>query len=183
MDVPDHAQNKPRSNFVNVVAWLFIASAGFAAVISILQNIVVNTFFPIDQMTREMTRDVKNLPALSLFMLEHIRSFLLLFLFASVATLVSSIGLLMRKNWGRISFIAILIIGILWNLSGFVFQQFFMPSMPPNLPNTPDDFNTIFDTMKIMITIFSALMVVAFTVLFGWIIKRLLSQEIRQEFL
>ncbi len=40
-----------RSDFVTTLAWIFIALAGFAVFISLLQNIMLNFFFPLDKMT------------------------------------------------------------------------------------------------------------------------------------
>jgi len=175
-------QVQSRSNFVTVVAWIFIALTGFATAISILQNVMLNTVFPIDQMTMAAAGDRENVPAALLFMFEHIRWLFLSFLIASSAALTASIGLLRRKNWGRVAFIAIMTIGILWNVSSLVIQQFIFSSMPSAASEASGDFNQNFEMFTKIITVFSAIWAIGFSILFGWIIKRLLSQGIKIEF-
>jgi hypothetical protein len=177
----------PRSSFVTVLAWIFIAFAGFGTFISLLQNIMINTVFPLDQMRSAMSQahSDQNMPAFAAFMFNNIRLFFAAFLIVSVSTLIAAIALLKRKNWARVLFIAILALGIVWNLGGLVVQQFFFASMSSIPPNTPPEFRANFEAMGTMMTvmkIFSAVMAVGFSVLFAWIIKRLASVAIRQEF-
>src|SRR5262249_20832615 len=111
-----------RSAFVTAVAWVFIALSGFATLISILQNVMIYTLFPLDQMHAAMAqaRQQHDIPALSLFMFEHIRELFAVVLVVTLATLIISIGLLRRHNWARILFICLLVLGIMWNVVGLL---------------------------------------------------------------
>jgi hypothetical protein len=51
----------PRSTFVNVVAWVFIALAGFATLIVILQNIMISMMAP--QGAMRGIENAKEIPA------------------------------------------------------------------------------------------------------------------------
>ena len=177
----DTSSGSPRSTFVTAVAWVFVVLAGFATVIAILQNIMITVMFPKEAMTE--AANVKDAPAFARFMFAYPQVFFGVFLAASAIALVSAIGLLKRKNWARLIFIAILVLGIVWNVGGLVVMFFAFSSMPPMPDQAPPDFRDGFDTMwKVMIG-FSVVIALVFAGLFGWIIKRLISAEVKREFL
>lgn len=178
MDTPSTSE---RSAFVTAVAWVFIALSGFATLISILQNVMIYTFFPLDQMHAAMAqaRQQHDMPALSFFMFEHIRELFAAVFVVTLATLIISVGLLKRRNWARILFICLLVFGILWNVAGVLWQVIFFRSMP--LPPQAS-VQSQMETMFIVMEIFSVVIAVAMSVLFLWIIKRLISPTIRDEF-
>jgi hypothetical protein len=172
----------PRSAFVTAVAWVFIVLAGFGVFIGIVQNIMVWALFPIDQMHSALVqaRQQQNIPAASLFIFEHIRELVGALIAAILGTLIISIGLLKRQNWARIFFISLLGLGIAWNILSVVWQWFFFRSMPQ--PPQGTAMQPQFQMMTIVMVIFSAVLAVGLSLLFGWIIKRLASPEIRNEF-
>jgi hypothetical protein len=174
----------PKSTFVTVVAWIFIILAGFSTFISMLQNIMIQTMLSTTEMHRamEMSNQDRNIPLVAQFMFNNIRLFFAAFLVVSASTFVSSVGLLKRKNWARLAFIGIMALGILWNIGGFVMQLAMFSSMPQIPSGAPDEFQSRFNAMFIVMAVFSAIMAIGFSVLFGWIIKRLVSPEIKREF-
>jgi hypothetical protein len=171
-----------KSAFVNALAWIFIALAGFATLISILQNVMIFLVFPVDEMneTFKDTQVQEQIPFFARFMFSNIRLFFLGFLAISATALVSAIGLLKRKNWGRIIFLAIMGLGICWNLFGLVIQNMMFTSMP-GFPHGEIDsqFSTMMLAMKIVTFIFA----VGISYLFGWIIYKLCSVKIKTEFI
>ena len=172
-----------RSTFVTVLAWIFIVMAGFATLISILQNIVIALMFPAAEMQAAAARaqDQPGVPWFASWMFNHVQAFFLFFLVASASTLVASIGLLKRKNWARLLFIILMALGVVWNIAGVVMMFFFFSSFGDvAVANQPaaEHFDVIF---KVMLA-FNCLMVAGFIWLFGWIIKRLVSEDIRREF-
>ena len=174
-----------RSSFVTGLAWSFILLAAFATFISLLQNIMISLMFPAEEMRAAMRQAEESLPmpAFAGFMFENIRLFFALFLAVCVLTLVSSIGLLKRKNWARLVFIGMMALGVLGNLAGAV-VPFFMFSSFPSIPETaPGDFAENFGLMMKIMTGFMVMIAIVFAALFGWIMKRLLSDDIKQEFL
>jgi hypothetical protein len=172
-----------RSSFVTAVAWVFIALAGLATFISVLQNVMIYTFFPLDQMHAGLAqaRERQEMPAFALFMFEHIREIFTGFLVVTSSVLAVSISLLKRCNWARILFVWLLGLGIVWNLAGPVWQWFFFRSMPQ--PPQGTAMQPQFQTMGTIIVIFGAIMALGMSILFGWIIKRLTSPTIKSEFL
>ncbi|MGH8108055.1 MAG: hypothetical protein ACREO1_04955 [Arenimonas sp.] len=173
-----------KSTFVTVLAWIFICLSGFATLISILQNIMIQFMFAGADMQAAMdaSRQTEDLPFMARFMIENFRWFFLAVFVLSASTLTCSIGLLKRKNWGRIGLITILSLGIAWNILGFAMQVAMLTSptyMPPD-PN--NEFQSQFQIMSYIILAFGGAMAVGLSVLHGWIIKRLVSPGIKLEF-
>ena len=85
-----------RSVFVSTIGWSFVALSGMGTMITILQNVMVYTFFngpDFDQAMRTMPADT---PWVFQLMLRNFRTFMGLMLLASLTMLVTSAGLLMR---------------------------------------------------------------------------------------
>jgi hypothetical protein len=185
--LPSPGQSFPRTakqGFVNTVAWIFIVLAGFATFISLLQNIMIATLFPMDKIHEAVNSagSQQQMPSMFRFMFDHFQLYFATFLILSAVTLASAVGLLKRKNWARLVFIVLLALGIAWNVAGVFLQQVMMSLFPKIPAGAPSEFRDRFETMLIFIRIFSVLMAVGMSVLFGWIIKRLASSEVREEF-
>ena len=182
-DTPNQLQVE-RSSFVTVLAWVFIVLSGFATLIAIAQNVMINTMFSFDQMETAMqtAKAQQNMPPVAEFMTNHFRLFFGAFLALSAVTLISSIALLKRKSWARLIFISLMGLGIIWNLGGLFLQQAMFSSMPSPPTTAPPEFQAQFNLMAHAMMIFSAIIAIALSVLFAWIIKRLTSQRIRREF-
>ena len=182
MDAHINSQTSGKSNFVTVLAWVFIVLSGFATLISVAQNIMVQTMFddPAFNGPLAASKHAQDVPAAASFMASHFKLFFASFFVLCATTLVSSIGLLKRHNWARLVFIAILGLGIVWNLGGLLVQFTMFSSFPPPpvVSHEPDAFKSMFIT----IMVFTAVITVAFSLLFGWIIKRLVSRPIAAEF-
>jgi len=174
-----------RSGFVTALAWIFIVLAGFSTFISVLQNIMLTVMFSTEEfgaLTRE-AQNVQEMPAVFRFMFANFRFFFLGFLIVSATTLVSAIGLLKRKNWARLIFVGIMTVGIVWNLSSLA-MPFVMSSVMSGMPTAaPSDIHDNFMLMWNIMMIVSIVICLAFAALFAWIIKRLVSQDIKSEFL
>lgn len=174
-------EEQKKSTFVSVLAWIFIVLAGFATLISILQNIMISYMFPVDEMNRafESAQAQEQIPLLAKFMFSNIRFFFLSFLAIAGTTFVSAIGLLKRKNWGRMIFMLILGLGICWNIFSLVLQNLVFTSFPDfSHGDMHSQFNTMMNAMKV----FSFVVAVGISYLFGWIIYKLSSHKIKKEF-
>ena len=172
-----------RSAFVTAVAWVFIALAGFATLISLLQNIMIYTFFPLDQMHTAMAqaREQQQMPAYALFIFEHVREVFTGFLVLTSVVLIASVGLLKRYNWARILFVWLVAFGVIWNVAGLAWPWYFFHTMPQ--PPQTDQMHAQFQAMQIVMGIFSAIIGLGTAILFAWIIKRLTSSAIKVEFM
>jgi hypothetical protein len=170
----------PRSTFVTVVAWIFIVLGGFATLIAILQNIMIAVMFPQEAMSE--VANAKDTPVFAGFLMAHPQVFFGAFLVASAITFISAVGLLKRQNWARLIFVAILALGIVWNLGGLALMFLAFSPMPAVPQHAPADFQHGFDTMWNVMMGLSVVIALTFAGLFGWIIKRLMSAEIKREF-
>ena len=184
LDSEFEIEKKPpqKSTFVNVLAWIFIVLGGFTTFISTLQNIMIHAFFPKEEMNQafHQAEQSEQIPEYVEFMLSNFDLFFTIFLIISVTTLISAIALLKRKNWARIVFIALMSLGIAWNVFGTVIQFTIFNSMPEFTGSEapPAEFENMMQIIKIS----SVIMVIAISSLFGFIIKKLCSKRIRSEF-
>lgn len=169
-----------RSEFVSVVAWIFIVLTGFSTVMLLIQNLVLRTFFS-DHTAQTMLRmqHMNGMPALAKFVMTDLNLVFLLLFLASLGTLVVSIGLLRRKNWARRLFIIFMAIGILWNLGSLLLQAYFMPVLFEMQGNdVPEYFMSAISSIRWV----AFAMAIAFIILYGWIIKKLSSTAVKTEF-
>ncbi len=169
-----------RSTFVTVVAWVFIILTGFQTVIGIFDSILLSTgtFKDVQAMVRDPDA-LKNIPSAMRFMMQHIQVVVIVFLFFAGIMFAASIGLFYRKNWARILFICMLTVGILWTLGQTVYQSIFMNRLMSGAhAQAAADMQNTFATFRIVLWI----IVLGITALLAWIIKRLASKDIRQEF-
>ena len=169
----------PRSTFVTTIAWIFIVLAGFATLMSILQNVMIALVFPLAQF--QAAAVPRGLPWFAAWMFQHIQVFFLFFFVMAASGLAAAIGLLMRKNWARLLFIALMVLAIAWNVGGLVLAAFFFSSFGQAFPAGLPEAGHFAIMFKVMFAI-NVVIMVAFACLFGWIIKRLTSESIRREF-
>lgn len=158
-----------RSTFVTTLAWLTIVPSALGVLVATLQNVLINTVVPMDQMALLTGPEAEHMPAFAVFMLEHMRAMLAAFWLATVVSLASGIGLLRRKEWARLLFIALMGLSILWNIGGLFIQQSVLLSMS-GMPEVPPEFHAQFDDMASTMWIVSITMAVAFSAVSGWLI-------------
>ena len=128
----------------------------------------------------QLTKD-ENIPPLMKTIFENFDILVMGTLLITIVVFVASIGLLKRKNWARLFFIVLLILGVVWTVVSGVMQFSFMDSMMigQNMPqDVPPEFQNMQNTMKIV----SGVMMVAIVGLHLYLIKRLRSDEIKDEF-
>ncbi|MBD8874183.1 hypothetical protein [Rhodanobacter sp. DHB23] len=173
-----------RSTFVTVLAWVFIGLAGFATLIALLQNLMLQLLFLPEMQAHPMPPQPPGLPAPTQWMFGHMAWFFRGFLLVSSATLVASIGLLLRHEWARRLFIGLMGFAIAYQLFGLAWQWWFMGSMDAftRAAGMPADAGAVMHGFMRVAQVFGTLMALVFCVLFGWIIRRLCSAQVRDEF-
>lgn len=173
-----------RSNFVTVLAWLFIGMAAFATLISVLQNLMLQWLFLPSMQAHPMPPLPPDLPAPMQWVFGHMAWFFRAFLLVSSVTLITAIGLLRRHEWARRLFIGLMGLAIAYHLLGLVWQWWFMGSMDSffHAPGMPADMDTVMHGFMRVAKVFGTLMSLVFCVLYGWIIHRLHSAQVRDEF-
>lgn len=164
-----------RSIFVTVVGWIFIVISAF-----FLLDSVLFLFIPFDKfMPKTAPQPGMPVPDPALVLaFMHGMFFIMATLAAWV--LLSAIGLVMRKNWARISFIVVLVLGLgfcgIYVLFG-VMTLAFMPAA--GLPGQPPEMAGLAHSVVRVMTVFSGVL----AALYGWILYKLNTDRIKAEFL
>lgn len=161
-----------RSIFVTVTAWMFIVLAALASVSIVVPNTAIGSLWPAGV----------GLPGLVSMYLPWALAVLVLL---SLTTLASAIGLLLRLDWARRVFIGLIAMALVANLLGLWLQQELLQSVaastldsvaiPPKAAGVLGGFVTAARVMAVVVTLGACS-------LLAWIIRRLMSPSVRQEF-
>lgn len=170
-----------RSLFVTVTAWVFIVLAALTSLSALLQNAAVASFLP----GLTVVGNVQPLPLLTGLLMGYLPWVVGAGLLVSLATLACAVGLLLRLEWARRIFIALLVLAIAANVAGLWLQHEVMQSLvsstlassplPPLVANVFGGFVTAARVMAVLVTLGACLLLV-------WVIRRLMSPAVRQEF-
>ena len=158
--------------------------SGFATCISAFQNVMIWLMFPAAEMQAAMDAAPRrgDEPAWALWMLHNFQWIFAGFFVVCATTLAASIGLLMRHNWARLVFIALLGLGIAWNVGAIVLAGLMFSGAFGGAWAVPEAQQAQFGAMMYAFMGFNLLFVLALVALFAWIIKRLSAPDIRREF-
>ena len=169
------------SGFITGLAWSFIVLAGFSVLIAILQYVMLS-LLPMDEIFTAMKAE-QGVPPVLYFLFEHFRAIAAVIFIFSVVAIVASVGLLMRRNWARLLFLAMMIVIIVSHLGGLL-MPFYISTWLPSVPqDMPAEFGNFFDMMMKVSMVFGALVTLITIGFCAWVMKRLMSEEIRKEFL
>ena len=170
-----------RSRFVTATAWMFIVLGLLASVSALVQNALASSL-P-GQIALAGTTLAQ--PLLTGWLLAYLRWVVGAGLVVSVTTLAAAVGLLLRLEWARRSFIVLLLVAIVVNLFGLGLQQELMLSLvdvtlhqailPPQVAGVFGGFVVATRSMAVLFTL-------AVCAMLGWIAWRLTLPPIRQEF-
>ena len=165
-----------RSLFVTITAWMFIILAALASTSAMVQNAAVASLVP---------GQPDSLPLLTGILLGYLPWIVGAGLLMSVATLASAVGLLLRLDWARRVFIGLLAVAIAVNLLGVWLQQEVLQSVVSNTLHSvsiPAQALAVFGGFVTAARVMALLMSLVACGLLGWIIRRLMSAGVRQEF-
>ncbi len=182
MDKIENAVQTPKqgSVFISVIAWVFIIIAGFLAVMGVMESIVFSVMFPISYVAVPMDH-MKNavLDPATLKHISHTMTFAAIcFAVVNLILLATSIGLFKRMKLARIFFIVFMAVGIIFSLILIVFLGIAWRGMSAHPAGQSIAHMHLID----LFSIFAMSCSIIICVLFAWIIKRLASKDIRQEF-
>jgi len=170
-----------RSKFVTLVAWLFIVLALMASASALVQNHAVSASLP---GWRAVTEHGP-LPMLTGLLVGYLPWVVGAGLVVSLFTLASAIGLLLRLNWARRTFIAMLAVAICASLLGLWLQQEVVQTVVHHTLTSvaiPQPAMSVFGGFVTAARVMAMLMTLAACSLLAWIIRRLMSAPVRQEF-
>ena len=155
-----------RSRFVTSIAWVFIALAALASALAVLApGQALSQFVP--------------------WLAGHLPWVVAAGIGLAVATLASAIGLLLRLDWARRSFIGLLALAIVAHLLGLWLQQEVMQSVVHETLSTtvvPVQVLGVFGGFVTAARVMAGLLTLAACALLAWIIRRLMAEAVRQEF-
>jgi hypothetical protein len=170
-----------KSLVVTVTAWVFIVLAAVSSASALVQNAAMASFLP----GLTVVGNVQPLPLLTGLLLGYLPWVVGAGLIVSLATLACSIGLLLRFEWARRIFIALLVLAIAANVAGLWLQQEMLQSLVSNtlsrspLPPLAAD---VFGGFVAATRVGAVLLTLGACALLVWIIRRLMSPAVRQEF-
>ena len=168
-----------RSLFVTTTAWIFIVLAALTSVSALVQNAAVASLMPGWQGA------AGQMPLLTGLLIGYLPWVVGAGLVMSLATLASAIGMLVRLEWARRTFIGLLVIAIVANLLGLWLQQEVVQSLVHNtLSRTtiPAQVLGVFGGFVTAARVMAVAMTLAACMMLAWIIRRLMSETVRQEF-
>lgn len=170
-----------RSLFVTVTAWVAIVLSALASVSALVQNALVASVLPLPS----GSANLPPLPMLTNLLLGYLPWVVGTGLVMSLAVLASAIGLLLRLDWARRVLIGVLLVAIVANLLGLWLQHEVVQSvvsstlsnapLPPQAAGVFGGFVTAARVMAVLVTLGTC-------TVFGWVIHRLMSAAVRQEF-
>jgi hypothetical protein len=167
-----------RSLFVTITAWVFIVVAAMACVSTVVQNAAAGSMLA-------SIPKAQPLPLLTSLLLGYLPWIMGAGLALSLVTLAAAVGLLMRLDWARRAFIGLLVVAIVANLAGLWLQNEVVQSLvsstlsrAPLPPQAADLFGGFVTASRVM----AGVVTLAGCGLLVWIIRRLMSPMIRQEF-
>ena len=170
-----------RSKFVSGLAWLTIILGALGTLSGASNVMIFGIFRSADtNSTLAQLSSLPNVPPFMIWMLENMAWIGLVTLLLSLFNLVAGIGLLRRLDWGRkltiatIAFWTISSFGTLW-LQKTVFEQ----SAQGLPPEAAEQAQAMINTMQIV----SLICLLIFTAIHIWLIRKLMSPEIRAEFI
>lgn len=170
-----------RSVFVSVTAWVFIVLGALASASALVQNAAIASLLP----GLSLTMDPNSLPLLTGLVVAHLPWVAGVGLLLSVATLAAAIGLLLRLEWARRVFIGLAIVAILGNLLGLWLQQEMLQSLIDSTlsrSSLPREAAGVFGGFATAARVMAVGLSLGACMLLAWIIRRLMSQGVRQEF-
>jgi hypothetical protein len=168
-----------QSLFVELTAWVAILLAVLASVSALVQNAEVASALPAWRHASDTLLPFTRL------LLAYLPWVMGAGVVLSAALLAAAIGLLMRQEWARRTFIVLLGVVIVANLLGLWLQYELVHSLVDGTlrttvlpPQAAGVFGGLADATRIMATVVT----LCGCALLGWVIRRLMSDTVRQEF-
>ena len=170
-----------RSLFVTTTAWVFIVLAALASVVALVQNAAVASLMPGFALAGA-SHPPTGLTGLLIGYLPWVVG---TGLAMSLATLASAIGLLLRLDWARRTFIGLLAVAIVMNLLGLWLQQEVVQAVVNNTlshATLSAQVMGVFGGFVTAARVMAVLMTLAACAMLAWIIRQLMSEPVRREF-
>jgi hypothetical protein len=170
-----------RSLFVSATAWVFIVFGIAATALSVIEGATTASLLP----GFGMNLEVKPLRGLTQVLAAHLPWLVGAALALSIGTLVAAVGLLLRLEWARRAFIVLVALAIVANVAGVWLQQALLQGLIDHTLSRaplPLEAAGVFGGFAAAARVAAVALSVVTCALLGWIIARLNTQAVRQEF-
>jgi hypothetical protein len=170
-----------RSLFVTLTAWAAIVLAAVACAFGVIQQASLASWAP----GLDAAIQAGPMPAGSDALLSYLPWVIGAGMLISVALLVAAVGLLMRHEWARRAFIGLVVVAIAANLASLWLQHEFVLSLvDATLRESPLPSAAlgVFGGFATAAKLLSGLLALVACAGLAWVIRRLMSPKVRQEF-
>jgi hypothetical protein len=170
-----------RSVFVSVTAWVFILLGVVASALSVIQGASIASLLP----AFNFGLNVAPLQGLMKVLTSHLPWVAAIGLTLSIGTLAAAIGLLLRLEWARRAFIALVLLAIVANLAGLWLQQELLQALIDHtLSRAPLPLEAVgvFGGFAAVARAAAVTLSLVTCGVLAWIVARLNTQAVRQEF-
>jgi hypothetical protein len=170
-----------RSLFVTLTAWAAIVLAAAACAFGAIQQASLASWAPV----LDMAVQSEPMSGMSGTLLGYLPWVTGAGLIVAVALLVAAVGLLMRYEWARRAFIGLVVVAIAANLASLWLQHEFVQSLvDATMRDTPLPIGAlgVFGGFATAAQVLSGVITLVACGLLGWVIRRLMSPKVRQEF-
>lgn len=184
-----------RSMFVTVLGWAFVGLGALGACVfamlsftsTVTRGLAHAGTGPINQQMLHVTQTMEALPPPWPWIYAHEAQLLLLGSAVALLHLACALGLLWRRRWARVSFIALMFVDMLLQLAmipyAFIVQPVLAKVVQADMPTQiPPAFASWFQRVMAFQQIEGMVRPVLLILVFAWIAWRLRSAAIRQEF-
>ncbi len=178
--LPGHGESK----FVTNLAWVLVGFFGYSTISSLLQSIMF-FFKPPPELLKEFSAIFPNMSLIMEYLpptwkhsLEHMHFFTAISFILFLITLIASFAFLKRRNWARIYFALFLLVTIAISVVGFFFRRIFLLEIP-----TDPELGILIESINRMLNLSFAAMVILIFISHGWLAYKLLSKNVKDEFL
>lgn len=167
-----------------MVAWSFIILGGLSVAFGLVQFVLVHAFVNQDALTAGITAPGRggDLPESVQWLFTHIEALTTWFLLLSAVTLAAAIGLLKRRNWARWTFVALMLLAIVFHVWGLYVQHDLMQWMPTAMGMPAGSMSGGVHFTMTVLWVVSVVLAVVFSAIFAWIAWKLISPTIAAEF-
>lgn len=170
-----------RSLFVTLTAWAAIVLAAVACAFGVIQQASLASWAP----GLDAAVQAGPMPAGSDALLSYLPWVIGAGMLISVALLVAAVGLLMRHEWARRAFIGLVVVAIAANLASLWLQHEFVQSLvDATLRESPLPYAAlgVFGGLATAAKLLSGVLTLVACAGLAWVIRRLMSPKVRQEF-
>jgi len=172
-----------RSLFVTVTAWVFILLGVCAALSALTHASALAALLPRTHLPGDAPQ--ATFGGLAGLVITYLPWVLIAALVLSVATVVAAVGLLLRQNLARQVFIGLMALAIAANVIGLWMQYEVVQAVVDSTlgkSQLPAQFVDVFGGFVTAARVMAAIVTAGVCLVLAWIIRRLRSSGVRQEF-